>query len=42
MTRHPKKGVAEQPWLLYRNHPEISDIQNLRALSVNLLIFQPE
>ena len=30
MTRHPKLGAAQQLWLLYRNHPEISDLQNLR------------
>jgi hypothetical protein len=23
-------GAAQQPWLLYRNHPEISDLQNLQ------------
>src|SRR5437870_3013522 len=30
MTRHPRKGAAQQLWLLYRNHQEISDLQNLR------------
>jgi hypothetical protein len=30
MTRHPQTGAAQQPRLLYRNHPEISDLQNLR------------
>jgi hypothetical protein len=30
MTRHPRKGAAQQLWLLYRNHPEISSLQNLR------------
>ena len=30
-TRHPRNGcTAQQPWLLYRNHPEISDLQNLQ------------
>ncbi len=30
VTRHPRMGAAQQLWLLYRNHPEISDLQNLR------------
>jgi hypothetical protein len=30
VARHPKLGAAQQLWLLYRNHHEISDLQNLR------------
>jgi hypothetical protein len=30
MTRHPRMGAAQQLWLLYRNHQEIRDLQNLR------------
>jgi hypothetical protein len=29
-TRHPKLGAAEQPWLPYRNRPEIIGLENLR------------
>jgi len=28
MTRHPRMGAAQQLWLLYRNHREISGLQN--------------
>jgi len=28
LTRHPRMGAVEQLWLLYRNHPEISDLRN--------------
>jgi len=30
VTRHPKLGAAQQLLLLYRNHQEISDLENLR------------
>jgi hypothetical protein len=29
-TRHPRMGAAQQLWLLYRNHREIRNLQNLR------------
>jgi hypothetical protein len=30
MTRHPRKGAAQQLLLVYRNQKEIRDLQNFR------------
>jgi hypothetical protein len=37
MTRHPRMGAAQQLWLLYRNHQEISDLQNYTDRQLLLL-----
>ena len=29
-TRHPRLGAAQQLWLLYRNHQEITELRNLQ------------
>ncbi len=34
MTRHPRMGAAQQVWLLYRNHHEITSLRNFRRSRV--------